>query len=95
MFPTGGPSDALLAQAGGLFSDLMRDFQANSIVNKRGVTEFQEFNWGASKPIIDQIDVLLARHFGLSDDDLDFVITYDLKYRGLGQDDAVGDHDDG
>jgi len=35
----------------------------------------------ASKPIIDEIDRVLARHYGLSDEELDFIINYDVKYR--------------
>ena len=34
-----------------------------------------------SKPIIDEIDHLLARHYGLSNEELDFIINYDVKYR--------------
>ena len=40
-----------------------------------------------SKPILDQIDSLLAEHYGFSDEEVDFIITYDLKYR-LGQDEG-------
>lgn len=34
-----------------------------------------------SKQIIDEIDRALARHYGLSDEELDFIINYDVKYR--------------
>ena len=34
-----------------------------------------------SKPIIDQIDAALAQHFGLTDDELDFIVNCDIKYR--------------
>lgn len=33
------------------------------------------------KPIIDEIDCALARHYGLSAEELDFIINYDVKYR--------------
>ena len=29
----------------------------------------------------DEIDRALARHYGLSDEELDFIINYDVKYR--------------
>ncbi len=32
------------------------------------------------KPIIDEINRPLARHYGLSDEELDFIINYDVKY---------------
>ncbi|MEP0804353.1 MAG: Eco57I restriction-modification methylase domain-containing protein [Chloroflexota bacterium] len=35
----------------------------------------------ASKPIIDEIDRALARHYGLTEEELDFIINYDVKYR--------------
>jgi hypothetical protein len=34
-----------------------------------------------SKPILDEIDHMLARHYGLTEEELDFVINYDIKYR--------------
>ena len=60
----------------------MRDYQGNSIIKQRkdGV-EYQEFYPSKSKPIIDEIDRLLARHYGFTDDELDFIINYDIKYR--------------
>lgn len=43
-----------------------------------------------SKPIIDEIDWVLARHYGFTDEELDFIINYDIKYR-LGRDAESGD----
>jgi hypothetical protein len=34
-----------------------------------------------SKPIIDKIDSVLAEHYGFTDEELDFIINYDIKYR--------------
>ena len=34
-----------------------------------------------SKLIIDEIDRVLARHYGFTDEELDFIINYDIKYR--------------
>ena len=33
------------------------------------------------KPIIDEIDRVLAGHYGFTDEELDFIINYDIKYR--------------
>ena len=38
-----------------------------------------------SKPIIDEIDTVLARHYGFTAEELDFILNYDIKYR-LGRD---------
>ena len=34
-----------------------------------------------SKSIIDEIDELLAKHYGFTEEELDFIINYDIKYR--------------
>jgi hypothetical protein len=34
-----------------------------------------------SKPIIDEIDHVLARHYGFTEEELDYIINYDIKYR--------------
>ena len=34
-----------------------------------------------SKAIIDEIDRVLAEHYGFTAEELDFVINYDIKYR--------------
>lgn len=46
-----------------------------------GRTETQSFKVSKSKPIIDEIDNILARHYGFSEEELDFIINYDIKYR--------------
>lgn len=38
-----------------------------------------------SKDILDQIDCLLAIHYGFTNEELDFIINYDIKYR-MGRD---------
>jgi hypothetical protein len=38
-----------------------------------------------SKAIIDEIDTILAKHYGFTEEELDYIINYDIKYRmGLG-----------
>ncbi len=34
-----------------------------------------------SKSIIDEIDRVLAQYYGFTDEELDFIINYDIKYR--------------
>lgn len=34
-----------------------------------------------AKAIIDEIDTVLAQHYGFTDEELDFIINYDIKYR--------------
>ena len=69
---------------------LMKDLYNNSEVKVRvfkatGKAELQEFSVASSKPIIDDIDRILAQHYGFTDEELDFIINYDIKYR-IGKD---------
>ena len=34
-----------------------------------------------AKSIIDEIEYILAKHYGFTDEELDFIINYDIKYR--------------
>ena len=46
-----------------------------------GKVEYDDFYMKESKPIIDEIDHVLAEHYGFTDEELDFIINYDIKYR--------------
>ncbi len=69
---------------------LMRELKKNSTriradYEATGRVEYDQFYPRESKPIIDAIDRVLAGHYGLTAEELDFVINYDIKYR-LGRD---------
>ncbi len=53
------------------------------ITNKRNgeVNKSYAFQKKKSKPIIDEIDKILAKHYGFTDEELDYIINYDIKYR--------------
>lgn len=53
----------------------------NSISKVSGKIEQDFYFAKLSKPIIDEIDKVLARHYGFTDEELDFIINYDIKYR--------------
>ncbi|HEY8651195.1 MAG TPA: Eco57I restriction-modification methylase domain-containing protein, partial [Chthoniobacterales bacterium] len=84
-FPVGDVSPPHLAEAADAFDRLMKDYKRNSIVRVRADCEFQEFRPSFSKPILDEIDAVLAGHYGFTEEELDFVVNYDIKYR-LGRD---------
>ena len=42
---------------------------------------YDEFYPRKSKAIIDQIDLVLTKHYGLSEEESDYIINYDIKYR--------------
>jgi hypothetical protein len=71
---------------------LMKDYQLNAnrkdcIYKATGRVIYDEFYPKKSKTIIDQIDKLLAKHFGLNAEELDYIINFDYRFR-------LGDPDD-
>lgn len=75
-----------------LGSDLMRGFKKTSEVltmryKKHGTLRIQCIYPKLSKEIIDKIDIAYARAIGLSDEQLDFIVNFDIKYRMGGADD--------
>ena len=73
-----------------LLATLMRSYNDNSILRtvrykRKGNVTVQYFNFRPSKPIIDKIDRMLAEHYGFTEEELDFIINYDIKYR-MGRD---------
>lgn len=65
---------------------LMEDLKKHSIRKEAeykatGHVSYDEFYPKRSKKFIDEIDRLLAQHYGFSDEELDFIINYDIKYR--------------
>ncbi|MBV9614017.1 MAG: hypothetical protein JO031_01015, partial [Ktedonobacteraceae bacterium] len=60
---------------------LMEDFRRNAKHLKRGETGSYTIYARKSKQILDDIDEILAQHYGLSDEELDFIVQYDIKYR--------------
>lgn len=55
-----------------------------------GKVVYDEFDQKPSKPIVDEIDRVLAKHYGFTDEELDFIINYDIKYR-MGRESAKND----
>jgi hypothetical protein len=73
-----------------LADQYIKDINANStmltrIQQKTGKTQTQCFKIAKSKPIIDEIDKVLAKHYGFTEEELDFIINYDIKYRMGGE----------
>ena len=79
-----------IIQLSEIAEELMADYRYHSnrketIYKTTGKVVYDEFFPRHSKPIIDKIDRILAKHYGFTDEELDFIINYDIKYRmGLG-----------
>ena len=73
-------------ELGELSEMLMKDLRKHSKIlrmkyKKWGTMNIQCIYPKFSKPIIDKIDGVLAKHYGFTEEELDFVINYDIKYR--------------
>jgi hypothetical protein len=65
---------------------LMEDFKKNSRILEMnyaewGIMKIQCIYPKHSKPILDEIDTVLAGHYGFTAEELDFILNYDIKYR--------------
>jgi hypothetical protein len=59
----------------------MADFQKHARHLKRGETGSYTIYARKSRLIINNIDRLLAQHYRFTDEELDFILHYDIKYR--------------
>jgi hypothetical protein len=65
----------------------MDNKKVEQVINSktRGIVTTSYYQKKQSKSIIDKIDIELAKLYGLTDEELDFIINYDIKYR-MGED---------
>ena len=88
------PPSLMTEDFSALARSLSQDMEAKSgwVVREQAQTgsiRLQFFMPRLSKPIIDQIDRVLAKHYGFTEEETDFIINYDIKYRiGRGGDEA-------
>lgn len=101
-FPVDLKSKLLLNSLKPMGTLYLNDLQSNRLLKEKvskltGEIQYEEFYPRKSKPIIDQIDTILGEHYGFTEEELDFIINYDIKYRMgkalFGEDDTEG-HDD-
>lgn len=69
-----------------LSNDLESNLRNNALfydINSKtkGINRTVTYQKSNSKSIMDEIDTVLACHYGFSDEELDFIINYDIKYR--------------
>jgi hypothetical protein len=75
----------LVKLAGALMENLKKHSANRTMRFKHDTLTVQCIYPKASKPILDDIDTVLAGHYGFTTEELDFIINYDIKYR-LGRD---------
>jgi hypothetical protein len=88
-FPIGILSYKILTEIGCLEDSIKKDYKKNKEIKNRiyesGLIYYEEYYPAKSKSIIDEIDKVLAIHYGFTDEELDFIINYDIKYRMGGE----------
>ena len=89
--PAGLLSDCSLSSLGPKLDADLRANAARKVINTKDGHRiaYDEFVAARSKPVIDEIDRVLAKHYDFTDDEADF-INYDIKYR-MGSDDPGDD----
>jgi len=60
-----------------------------SYLRKSGLL-IESVDSGETKPVIDEIDEVLAAEYSFSKESLDYITNYDIKYR-IGQEDSEED----
>ena len=74
--------DNLVVLSEKLESSMLQNSRRRVYVYKTsGRVEYDEFYMKKSKSAVDEIDKELAKHYGFTDEELDFIINYDIKYR--------------
>jgi hypothetical protein len=89
-FSLNSATDEVKKKLVSLCAHLMDEYEERSKFKEKtsrltGEIVYQEFYPRESKALIDQIDRVLAQHYGFTDEELDFIINYDIKYR-MGRD---------
>lgn len=75
--------DETLVKLANLLEENLGNNKVEQIINSktRGIISTSYYQKKLSKPIIDEIDKVLAKHYGFTEEELDFIINYDIKYR--------------
>jgi hypothetical protein len=82
VYPNRSIADKLKKANHDLMDDLRKNAQRKDAYYKAtGEVQYEEFYPKLSKLIIDEIDKVLAKHYGFTPEELDFIINYDIKYR--------------
>lgn len=84
-FPLNNLSENNLQQLSNTAEKMQIVLKDTALKTKRhypsGDVEYYEYYPYKAKAIIDEIDKVLAKHYGFTDEELDYIINYDIKYR--------------
>ena len=72
--------EKMLVDLSRVANELENDLEKNKVRVDTTQVDY-EYRHKHSKHIIDQIDIILAKHYNLTEEELDYIINYDYKYR--------------
>lgn len=89
LFPLGelqAASEARLIHSGSLLAQCLKDTAEHRTRHYTSPTmaydvSYEEYYPARARALLNEIDRILAEHYGFSDEELDFLLHYDLKYR--------------
>jgi hypothetical protein len=90
-FPLGDLPPGLADELAVLGSSLAERLRATAVQCTRNyagrMVLYEEYYPARAKTLLDEIDRVLARHYGFSEEEVDFILNYEIKYR-MGKDQA-------
>jgi len=67
-----------------VYAEYLEDLHKNSKIKKvkyAHISEYREYYARKSKHLIDKIDLLIKDAYGLTDEEINFIINYDIEFR--------------
>lgn len=82
-YPKATETEAKLVSLGEQLQSLLLSGAVKYVIHSktRGDQATYKYDNARAKPLLDQIDAVLAEYYGFSPEELDFIINYDIKYR--------------
>ncbi len=79
-----------------LLNQLMNDYEAHKtrkecVYKNTGLVRYDEYHPKHSKPYMDPLDIELAKCYGFSSEEVNYIINYDIKFRMGGSDTESND----
>ena len=70
--------------SGGIHTEYLKDLEKNAQIinaNYNNVSSFKEYRARRSKHLIDKIDWAIKDAYDLTDEEINFIINFDLEFR--------------
>lgn len=77
-------SDKELEIINNLYKEYLQDIEKNAIIknaNYNNISSFKEYKLRKSKPLIDKLDREIGKLYSLTDEEIEFIINYDIEFR--------------